>query len=200
MQRYIQTSTCRAQVLSQFLDNEKGEGSGCTSDTSMCDQCWDGNYAVQALFKAADRPAAVSIIDAASSASTASTASVVEVNEDESDESDDVDDLKDLRAGRELLHAVTRRQAQGMAEYIACLEAWCGVCMICYHLPRAASGQESHARHTLQACPNPKRFNYFDAKRRAMKEGQQQDAAIIASIHRRYVISKDLDNVNFQTL
>lgn len=84
------------------------------------------------------------------------------------------DDLEDLQAGVELLHTQTQGQAQGLADYLASLEAWRGVCMICYHLPRAVSGQESHARHSLRTCPNPRRFKYFDAKKEAQAQGQRR--------------------------
>jgi hypothetical protein len=44
--------------------------------------------------------------------------------------------------------------------------------MICYHLPRPSSGQGSHAQHPLQACPNGRRFEFFDAKKQAQERGK----------------------------
>ncbi|KAG2000776.1 hypothetical protein GB937_010848 [Aspergillus fischeri] len=66
----------------------------------------------------------------------------------------DNDDLADLRAGGEELRRQVQTQARHLADYTASLQAWRGMCMICYHLPRASSGQGSYARHPLQACPN----------------------------------------------
>ncbi|OKO91810.1 hypothetical protein PENSUB_12978 [Penicillium subrubescens] len=88
------------------------------------------------------------------------------------EETDGDDDLGDLQAGAELLQTRIQEQARGLADYIGCLETWRGVCMICYHLPRVASGQVGHARHGLAGCVNPERFRFFDAKREAQSQGQ----------------------------
>ncbi|KAL4995996.1 hypothetical protein BDV10DRAFT_173479 [Aspergillus recurvatus] len=82
--------------------------------------------------------------------------------------------MADLRAGAELLRTQVQTHARGLADYIASLEAWRGICMICYHLPRVGSGQSAHARHTFRSCPNPQRFRYLDAKRRATGQAREE--------------------------
>ncbi|KAH1838771.1 hypothetical protein KXX55_005427 [Aspergillus fumigatus] len=87
------------------------------------------------------------------------------------DEGDD-NDLADLRAGGEELRRQVQSQARHWADYTAALKAWRGMCMICYHLPRPGSRQASHAQHPLKACPNGKRFKFFDAKKQAQAQGK----------------------------
>jgi len=145
MQRYIQTPGCRVQVLARFLDGE--EGRGCTDDQLTCDHCKDAGRAQI-------------------------TQDISPASQDLATESEDENDLQDLQAGAQLLHTRVQGQARGLADYIALLEAWQGVCMICYHLPRTASRMENHARHSLGACPNPQRFQYFTAKKAAQAQGR----------------------------
>ncbi|KAL5050714.1 hypothetical protein BDW71DRAFT_203436 [Aspergillus fruticulosus] len=82
------------------------------------------------------------------------------------------DDLTDLRAVAELLRTQVQVHARGLAAYIVLLEAWCGVCMICYHLPQVGSGRAAHAHHDFHSCPNPQRFQYLDTKWRATSEAR----------------------------
>ncbi|KAL4911644.1 P-loop containing nucleoside triphosphate hydrolase protein, partial [Aspergillus aurantiobrunneus] len=147
MQTYIQTTYCRVQVLAQFLDGD--DGHGCIDDRLTCDHCRDAGT-----------------VQIHENPSPAARAQVLEGPGE--------DDTQDLQAGAQLLHAQVQAQAQGLAEYISLLQTWRGVCMICYHLPRAASGAESHARHSLETCPNPKRFQYFDVKKQAQAEGRRR--------------------------
>lgn len=138
----IYIQTTRCRVQVLARFLDGDDGRGCTDDRLICDHCRDAGT--------------VQIHE------TPSPAARVRVE----------DNAQDLQAGAQLLHAQAQRQAQGLAEYILLLETWRGVCMICYHLPRAASGAESHARHSLGACPNPKRFQYFDAKKQAQAQGR----------------------------
>ncbi|OJD23078.1 hypothetical protein ACJ73_05575 [Blastomyces percursus] len=144
MQTYIQTTTCRVLEMSRFLDED---GRACDSEALMCDRCQDGGT-VQIRKRMAD--------------------DAVEGTVKESE----VDDMEGLRAGAELLRTQTQGQACELADHIASLEAWQVMCMICYHLPRRASGQRTHARHPLGACANPKRFSYLDAKQKALSRGR----------------------------
>ncbi|KAJ5465271.1 uncharacterized protein N7458_000957 [Penicillium daleae] len=144
MQSYIGASGCRVLELSRFLD---GDGSPCTREALMCDRCRDAG--------AVQLPA---------SPSNGHGQSLEETDGD--------DDLGDLQAGAELLQTRIQGQERGLADYIASLETWRGVCMICYHLPRAGSGQAGHARHGLAGCVNPERFWFFEAKREAQSHGQ----------------------------
>jgi superfamily II DNA helicase RecQ len=150
MQTYITTTTCRVLELSRFLDDDARP---CGPGALFCDRC------IQA--------GEVCVPEPPTAASSASSASNEEVE-------GEADDLADLRAGGEELRRKVQTQARQLADYIASLRAWRGICMICYHLPRAGSGQESHARHLLMACPHPRRFEFFDAKKQAQKQGQER--------------------------
>lgn len=144
IQSYIGAGSCRVLELSRFLD---GDGSPCTPEGLMCDQC---------------RAAGSVQLPPAPSIGRGEAA----------EETDGDDDLGDLQAGAELLQTRVQTQARGLADYIASLEIWRGVCMICYHLPRSVSGQVGHARHTLGGCVNPERIRFFEAKRKAKAQGQ----------------------------
>lgn len=82
------------------------------------------------------------------------------------------DGLQDLECGRDLLRGQMQQQAWGLADYQKGIEMWRGVCMICYHLPRVASGQEGHARHSMERCGNEARYRYFDSKKQANAHGK----------------------------
>lgn len=91
---------------------------------------------------------------------------------DVEDQGGEEEDVQDLECGRDMLRGRVRQQAWELADYQKGLELWRGVCMICYHLPRIASGQEGHTRHGLDGCGNERRYEYFDAKKRANRAGQ----------------------------
>lgn len=82
------------------------------------------------------------------------------------------DDLQDLECGRDLLRGQIQQRAWGLADYQKGIELWRGVCMICYHLPRVASGQEGHTRHSMEQCGNEQRYRYFDSKKQANAQGK----------------------------
>ncbi|RHZ43201.1 uncharacterized protein CDV56_101253 [Aspergillus thermomutatus] len=147
MQTYLSTPTCRVLELSRFLDDD---ACPCQPGALLCDRC------IQA--------GAVCVPETTPTPSHASDEAAV-------GEADD-DDLADLRAGGEELRRQVQTQARSLADYTASLRAWRGMCMICYHLPRPGSGVGSHARHPLQACPNGRRFEFFDAKKQAQEEGK----------------------------
>jgi superfamily II DNA helicase RecQ len=150
MQMYVSTRTCRLTELSQFLD---GSHHGCEAGALRCDNC-------ESAGEVCTREA------------TPNTASGVQ----EATESEEEDDLSDLQAGGELLRIRVQTQARQLADYIASLQAWRGVCMICYHLPCPGSRSRlsSHSRHSLTECLNQQRFSYFDAKREAQRQGQER--------------------------
>jgi superfamily II DNA helicase RecQ len=93
------------------------------------------------------------------------------VRPDVADKGPQEEDMHDLECGRDLLRGRVQQQAWGLAEYQQGIKLWRGVCMICYHLPRVASGQEGHTHHTMDECGNERRYGYFDAKKRANREG-----------------------------
>lgn len=86
----------------------------------------------------------------------------------------EMDNLEDLRAGGELLRRKVQGHARQLHDYIASLQAWVGVCMICYHLPGGRSERRGYAQHQVNDCSNGRRFQYFDAKREAQRAGQSR--------------------------
>jgi hypothetical protein len=147
MQTYLTTPMCCVSELSRFLDDD---AQPCEPGALLCDHCIQGGAAY-----------------VPKSTPVASHASHEEVAGEANN-----DDLTDLRAGGEALQQQVQSQARHLANYSASLRAWRGICMICYHLPWPGSGQASHARHPLKACPNGQRFRFFNAKKQAQAQGK----------------------------
>jgi hypothetical protein len=170
MQSYIGASSCRVLEQSRFLD---GDGSPCTREALMCGRCRDASEV--------QLPASPSV-----------------GHGQRLEETDGDDDMGDLQAEAELLQTGIQEQARGLADYSGCLETWRGVCMICYHLPRVASGQVGHARHGLAGCVNPERFRFFEANGRHSPTdkdvgvGSSSIAVATVAITRGLCVSHDL--------
>jgi superfamily II DNA or RNA helicase len=179
MEDFLDTHLCRRWVMSRTLDTEP---QGCEPDSLLCDHCQDHGQP-----KVPVAQPTVEVVDVSSGSVLSSRGEDAvedavedageEEDDDDNDDADDDDDLADLRAGAELLHTKVQVQTRGLADYIVLLETWRGVCMLCYHLPRVGSGQAAHAHHPFKDCPNPRKFQYLDAKRLATNRGREQRGA-----------------------
>ncbi|KAJ0417571.1 hypothetical protein BJY00DRAFT_315861 [Aspergillus carlsbadensis] len=163
MEEYLDEATlCRKWLLSHVLDSE---ARACDSDALLCD-----HYKEHGQPQLPGEAAGEEEEEEEEATTTAPTS----YNQEGRGLEQDIESIADLQAGAELLHAQVQLHARGLADHMLSLQAWRGTCMICYHLPRTSSGQAGYSLHAFQACPNPARFRYMDAKRLAAKAARQQ--------------------------
>lgn len=79
------------------------------------------------------------------------------------------DDLGDLQVGSWLHALQVREESELLAEYQEAIHELHGTCILCQVLPW--TGQSS-TDHGLQLCRNPRRTQFFEARRTAVQAGQ----------------------------
>ncbi|KAL4860934.1 hypothetical protein BDV12DRAFT_84795 [Aspergillus spectabilis] len=162
MEEYLDTPLCRKWALSRVLD---GEPQPCDDDKLLCDQCEKHDWPQVPTSPAAE------VVDPSSNMAEPPEP---EAEAEQVEEQGEQDHQEVMQRAANAVYQQQQSYTCGLADYTQSLQSWRGTCMICYHLPGAASGCSGHARHTLNDYQNPARFKYFDAKKKATRQGREQ--------------------------